>query len=119
MECAVHGQSYAADAAAPVRGDAPADPVVPADAVTASGSGPGPDISLAYARLQAPRVARVRHLSLRRVLGLVEEHTTGRTLGCMGAPHVDAWEPRMSMWWSSIAVVELNRGLDRRYPFRG
>ena len=48
----------------PIRGDAPADPAVPADAVTASGCGLDPDISPAYAELQAARVAEARGADL-------------------------------------------------------
>ena len=57
----------------PVRGAAPARPAVPADAVTASGSGLDPHISREYAELQAPRVARERGLDLGRVRQLIEE----------------------------------------------
>lgn len=62
---------------------------VPADAVTASGSGLDPDISVAYALLQAPRVARVNGLSQARVRALVAEHTDGRDLGVLGDPGVN------------------------------
>lgn len=62
---------------------------VPADAVTASASGLDPHISPAYARLQAPRVARENGLPERRVLRLIEEHTTGRALGVLGEPVVN------------------------------
>jgi potassium-transporting ATPase KdpC subunit len=62
---------------------------VPVDAVTASGSGLDPHISLANARLQAPRVARERGLSLDRVLVLIDEHTDGRALGFLGEPGVN------------------------------
>jgi K+-transporting ATPase ATPase C chain len=57
---------------------------VPADAVTASASGLDPDISVAYALLQVPRVARVNGLSPARVRALVAEHTGGRDLGVLG-----------------------------------
>ncbi|GAA1658767.1 potassium-transporting ATPase subunit C [Actinoplanes couchii] len=73
----------------PIRGDAPATPIVPADAITASGSGLDPHISPAYAALQAPRIARERGLDLTRVQELIDENTTGRALGFLGEPGVD------------------------------
>lgn len=72
--------------------------LVPADMVTASGSGLDPDISPANALAQAPRVARERGLSSARVQSLVEEHVQGRDLGVFGEPRVN--------------VLELNRALD-------
>jgi K+-transporting ATPase ATPase C chain len=72
---------------------------VPVDAVTASGSGLDPHISVANARLQAPRVARVRGLNLARVNALINDHTDGRSLGFLGEPGVN--------------VLELNIALDR------
>jgi len=65
------------------------DQAVPVDAVTASGSGLDPDISLANARLQAPRVARARRLPVATVLGLVDAHESGRTLDFLGEPTVN------------------------------
>ncbi|HLX94432.1 MAG TPA: K(+)-transporting ATPase subunit C [Verrucomicrobiae bacterium] len=62
---------------------------VPADAVTASGSGLDPHISVANAALQIPRVARARGISEDRVLELVEQNTTGRDLGIFGEPRVN------------------------------
>lgn len=67
----------------------PANAEVPVDAVTASGSGLDPAISVANARLQAPRVAEARGLDLDEVLDLVEEHTTGRTAAFIGEDAVD------------------------------
>ena len=62
---------------------------VPADAVTTSGSGVDPHISVANARIQARRVAQVRGLPLGRVNQLVDDNTDGRFLGLLGEPGVN------------------------------
>jgi K+-transporting ATPase ATPase C chain len=72
---------------------------VPVDAVVTSASGIDPDISLAYAQLQARRVAAVRHLSLATVQKLIMQNTDGRWLGLFGEPGVN--------------VLELNLALDK------
>ncbi|MGW3209731.1 potassium-transporting ATPase subunit C [Streptomyces sp. NPDC001135] len=70
---------------------------VPADAVTSSGSGLDPDISPAYAELQVHRVAARNNLPLAQVEKLVEDHTTGRTLGFMGEPRVNVLELNIAL----------------------
>lgn len=77
----------------------PTDVRVPIDAVTASASGLDPDISVANARLQAPRVASARSLPVKKVLELVDAHTQTRQLGVLGE--------------DSVNVLELNLALDR------
>jgi len=76
--------------------------IIPADAVTASGSGLDPDISPAYARLQAPRVATARGLTAAQVQGVIDQHTTGALLGFIGQPRVN--------------VLMTNRALDALTP---
>ena len=65
---------------------------VPPDAVTASASGLDPDISVAYALLQVPRVAAATGLSEDEVRRLVDEQTSGRTWGVLGEPRVNVLE---------------------------
>jgi K+-transporting ATPase ATPase C chain len=72
---------------------------IPVDAVTTSGSGIDPDISPAYAQLQAHRVAAVRHMSLDKVQKLVSQNTDDRALGFFGEPGVN--------------VLKLNLALDK------
>ena len=70
---------------------------VPVDAVTASGSGVDPHISVANARLQAPRVADERGLTSSVVLDLIDEHTDGRSLGFLGEPGVNVLELNLAL----------------------
>jgi potassium-transporting ATPase KdpC subunit len=70
---------------------------IPVDAVTTSGSGIDPDISIAYADLQARRVAAVRHLSLATVDALIREYTTGRSFGIFGEPGVNVLELNIAL----------------------
>jgi K+-transporting ATPase ATPase C chain len=72
---------------------------VPVDAVVPSGSGIDPEVSIAYANLQAHRVAAVRHLPLATVQSLVEQNTQGRTLGFFGE--------------AGVNVLNLNLALDK------
>ncbi|GAA1751507.1 potassium-transporting ATPase subunit C [Aeromicrobium alkaliterrae] len=74
-------------AVAEVEGVDPAD--VPADALTASGSGLDPFVSPEYAALQVPRVAEARGLSVDQVEVLVADHTSQRQLGFLGQPRVN------------------------------
>jgi K+-transporting ATPase ATPase C chain len=75
---------------------------IPADAVTASGSGLDPDISPANAAIQVDRVAAARHVSPAAIQALVSQYTQGRNLGFLGEPRVD--------------VLNLNIALDQKYP---
>ena len=75
------------------------DAAVPADAVTSSGSGLDPHISLANAQLQAARIAKARSLSLEKLQALITAHTEDRDWGIFGEPRVN--------------VLQLNRALDQ------
>jgi len=70
---------------------------VPVDAVTFSGSGVDPEISPAYAQLQAHRVAAVRHLPLATVEQLISKHTIGRSWGFFGEPGVNVLELNLAL----------------------
>jgi potassium-transporting ATPase KdpC subunit len=103
VECAKSGEDYATGQIVPIKG-AVSNPAVPADAVTASGSGLDPNISPAYADLQITRVATARGVSADTIRQAVADHTDGRTLGIFGEPRVN--------------VVELNIALDQEFPMK-
>jgi K+-transporting ATPase ATPase C chain len=70
---------------------------IPIDLVTASGSGLDPDISLAAAYYQAPRVARERGLQPQAVLALIAAHARGRWLGILGEPRVNVLDLNVAL----------------------
>ena len=77
---------------------------IPADLVTASGSGLDPDISPASAEAQAARIAKARGIPVEQVRNLIASHTQGRDFGFMGDPRVN--------------VLEINLALDQAAPPR-
>ena len=96
------------DLAKRVAGDAAAlrkstgSQVIPDDAITTSGSGLDPDISPAYADLQAGRIAKARGASVDAVRKVIDAHVESPFLGFIGQPHVN--------------VLMTNRALDEAIP---
>ena len=79
--------------------------VIPADAVTTSGSGLDPDISPAYANFQVPRIAEARGAPVAAVQAVIDREVQGQLLGFIGQPRVN--------------VLAVNRALDARFPKGG
>ncbi len=97
------GEDYSKGQIVPIRGNAPSDPAVPSDAVTASGSGLDPEISPAYAKLQEAVVAKTRGITVAQVAAEVAKFQKGRDLGFLGEARVN--------------VLQLNVALDQDYPY--
>jgi potassium-transporting ATPase KdpC subunit len=70
---------------------------VPVDLVTASGSGLDPEISIAAARYQAARVARIRGLDPGAVQSLIDGHARGKLFGVVGEPRVNVLELNLAL----------------------
>lgn len=74
-----------------------ADEPVPADAVTASGSGLDPEISVHNAELQVARVAKARGLREEKLRELIQQHITARDLGVLGDPGVNVLQLNLAL----------------------
>jgi K+-transporting ATPase ATPase C chain len=85
-----------------LKGDSPNNVAIPVDLVTASGSGLDPEISIAAARYQISRIAKIRHLKTELLERLLEQHQ-------ISAQPLFWQEPRVN-------VLELNLALDRLKP---
>ncbi len=75
---------------------------IPVDLVTSSASGLDPDISVAAAKFQAPRIAQVRNILLPKIENLIDANITPRTFGILGENRVN--------------VLQINRALDQMEP---
>ena len=76
---------------------------VPVDLVTTSASGLDPEISVAAAEYQAPRIARLRGIAPEVVQGVIARHTEGRLFGLLGEPRVNVLEMNLELQYSSAS----------------
>jgi K+-transporting ATPase ATPase C chain len=77
--------------------DVPAGTPIPADLVESTASGLDPDISVAGAYYQIPRIAKARGLSEDAVRHVVDQHITGRFLGLFGEPRVNVLDVNLAL----------------------
>jgi potassium-transporting ATPase KdpC subunit len=70
---------------------------IPSDVLTTSSSGLDPDISIANAMIQAPRVAAARRISEAKVRALINDHIVRRDLGVLGEPRVNVFELNLAL----------------------
>lgn len=92
------------ESAAAIRAEDGGTQIIPADAVTTSGSGLDPDISPENAAMQVERIAKARGIEPRIVREIIAAETQGRALGILGQPRVN--------------VLKANLALDARHPVR-
>ena len=85
------------ESAEALRTEAGGGAVIPADAVTTSGSGLDPHVSPAFARLQAARIADARGVPVQRVREVIDRSVEGRAFGVLGQPRVNVLETNLAL----------------------
>ncbi len=106
---AVKGRIDALHAADVAAGLAPSSAPVPVDLVTASASGLDPEISIAAALYQAPRIAAVRHLDAARVRGLIDQQRQPQYFGFFGEPRVNVLALNLALDGLAPTMMEARR----------